>query len=219
MRSAVPTSDLRAAAVIRERAMELFAQSGVAKVTVRQIASAAGVSPALVIHHFGSKDGLKNAIDERVVAVFDALIADLQRLEEEGSTATLAALFARQLDQQPALTDYIARLLVEDGPAGDALFQRLYETTVAGVRRLVETGAVRVSADEPVRAMFLLVNDLAALLLRHRIRQAIGIDPLLKGGITRWTAAVLETYATGLFVAAKGTSEPSQEQRQRKGVE
>lgn len=48
-------SDHRTArAVIRDEALRLFAERGPDDVTVRQIA-AAGVSPALVVHHFGSK--------------------------------------------------------------------------------------------------------------------------------------------------------------------
>ena len=35
--------------------------------TVRGIAARAGVSPALVQHHFGTKDGLRRACDEHVL--------------------------------------------------------------------------------------------------------------------------------------------------------
>jgi AcrR family transcriptional regulator len=203
-------SDLRAAAVIRDRAMALFAESGMAKVTVRQIASAAGVSPALVIHHFGSKDGLKNAVDERVVTVVDDMIADLRRLEDKGGSAILARSFAGRLEREPALADYVGRLLVDDGPAGDALFQHLFQTTLSGVRRLVDAGVVREPADEAARAAFLLVNDLAALLLRRHVEQAIGTDPLSKEGLTRWTAVVVDTYANGLFAVPPGGAEPEQ---------
>ncbi|MFA7514520.1 MAG: helix-turn-helix domain-containing protein, partial [Mycolicibacterium vanbaalenii] len=62
MRSA---DDLTAAARIRDAAIDLFGRDGFA-VGVRSIASAADVSPGLVIHHFGSKDGLRKACDDFV---------------------------------------------------------------------------------------------------------------------------------------------------------
>jgi len=50
--------DLTAAARIRDAAIERFGEQGFS-VGLRPIAEAAGVSAALVIHHFGSKDGLR----------------------------------------------------------------------------------------------------------------------------------------------------------------
>lgn len=43
---------------IRDAAARLFADRGYASTSVREIASLAGVDPALIIRHFGSKEGL-----------------------------------------------------------------------------------------------------------------------------------------------------------------
>jgi Bacterial regulatory proteins, tetR family len=67
-------ADLTTAAAIRIAAMELFAERGYAAVTIRQIASAAGVSPALVIHHYGSKDKLRALLEERAVAFVESML-------------------------------------------------------------------------------------------------------------------------------------------------
>ncbi|MEP7368844.1 MAG: helix-turn-helix domain-containing protein, partial [Dermatophilaceae bacterium] len=63
MSSAAGDPDLTARANIRNAALRLFADRGQDSVTVREIAAAAGVSPSLVVHHFGSKDGLRAAVD------------------------------------------------------------------------------------------------------------------------------------------------------------
>ena len=55
--------DLTARARIRDSAIVYFGRHGFQSATVRAIAADAGVSPALVIHHFGSKDGLREACD------------------------------------------------------------------------------------------------------------------------------------------------------------
>ncbi|MGW6906976.1 helix-turn-helix domain-containing protein [Streptomyces sp. NPDC054940] len=64
-------------AVIRDEALRLFADRGPESVTGRQIAEAAGVSSGLVVHHFGSKGGLRREVDEYVLAVFEAMLGEL----------------------------------------------------------------------------------------------------------------------------------------------
>ncbi len=53
--------------------------------TIRTIAAAAGVSPALVVRHYESKDGLREAADGYVSAVFEAMLTEFI-----GSTGTTA---------------------------------------------------------------------------------------------------------------------------------
>ena len=56
---------MTATARIRDSAIEQWGQHGF-NVGLRAIAEAAGVSAALVIHHFGSKDGLRKACDDYI---------------------------------------------------------------------------------------------------------------------------------------------------------
>ncbi len=184
--------------------MELFALRGSDVVTVREVAAAAGVSPGLVMHHFGSKNGLKAAVDRRAVEFFDDMVAELVRLGDEGAAASLAEVFADRLELEPALAGYVRRLLSDGGEAADRLFRVLFETTTAEMDKLVTAGVMRRSADEQVRVGFLLANDLAVVLFRRQIERAIGIDPLSRAGLGRWAAEVLDVYAGGLFVAPRG---------------
>lgn len=64
-------SDLTARARIRDAALARFGADGIAGASLRAIAADAGVSPALVVHHFGSKEGLRRACDEHVLAAMD----------------------------------------------------------------------------------------------------------------------------------------------------
>src|ERR1043166_4652894 len=75
MSSVADEGDLTAKANIRNAALRLFAERGHDAVTVREIAAAAGVSPALVVHHFGSKEGVRAAVDGYAGQAFDALFA------------------------------------------------------------------------------------------------------------------------------------------------
>jgi AcrR family transcriptional regulator len=69
--------DRTARARIRDEALRLFAERGPDAVTVRDIAAAAGVSPALVVRHYGSKEGLREAVDSHVAQVFEVLLAQV----------------------------------------------------------------------------------------------------------------------------------------------
>jgi AcrR family transcriptional regulator len=207
--------DLKAAAVIREVAMRLFAERGAAAVTVREIAAAAGVSPGLVMHHYGSKDGLKDAVDRRAAAFFEEMLAELARIGEQGGSASLAEMFAARLEAQPVIVDYVGRLLLDGGEAADALFGKLFSTTLAGMRSLVEAGVVRPAQDEQTRTAFLLANDLSLVLLRRQITRVTGTDPLTRQGLARWAAAVMDVYTGGIFAvpaASAARGKPASDQ-------
>ena len=188
--------------------MRLFADRGAAAVTVREIAAAAGVSAGLVMHHYGSKDGLKDAVDRRAVAFFEEMLGELAQIGEEGGSTSLAELFAARLENEPVMVDYVRRLLLDGGEAADALFGKLFDATVAGMRALADAGVARPAPDEPIRTAFLLANDLSLVLLRRQIARVTGTDPLTRQGLVRWTAAVMDVYAGGIFAAPAGPAAP-----------
>ncbi len=198
------SSDLTARATIRNAALRLFAERGADSVTVREIAAASGVSPALVVHHFGSKDGLRAAVDAYAAETFDALfemggeeLADV--LAGEGTTS-VAELFASALPPDSPLPAYLRRLLLTNDPAGAALFARWYAATESLLASMSQAGVATPSDDPDVRAAFMLANDLALILLRGHITTAIGVDPLAPAGLARWAAEVTRVYTDGAFL-------------------
>lgn len=212
MRSTAEDGDLTGKANIRNAALRLFAERGHDAVTVREIAAAAGVSPALVVHHFGSKDGLRAAVDGYAAQAFDALFSmderDLAEVLSGNSGASVAEMFARAFPHGSPLPAYLRRLLLINDPAGAALFGRWYALTRRLLDSMTEIGAARPAEDPAVRAAFLLVNDLALVLLRNQIAAAIGVDPLTPEGIARWAREAATVYTKGAFVTAPG-KEPS----------
>ena len=61
-----PNRDRTTRARIRDAAIAVFGEQGFST-GVRAVAAAAGVSPGLVNHHFGSKDGLRAECDAHVL--------------------------------------------------------------------------------------------------------------------------------------------------------
>ena len=195
--------DRTARARIRDEALRLFGDHGPDGVTIRDVAAAAGVSPALIIRHYGAKDGLRAAVDEYVARVFEALlvrVAESAGAEAFGQAAVpaLAELVAANLPPDSAVPAYLGRMLVSGGPAGSALFRRLYEVSREALSGMVAAGSASAGTDPAVRAAFLLVNDLAVLILRDRIREVLGVDPLSAAGLRRWGGEVLAVYRDGI---------------------
>jgi len=205
MGSAHDFRDLTARANIRNAALRLFADRGPDAVTVREIATEAGVSPALVLHHFGSKGGLRAEVDafaaQAFDAIFEAMPTDelLELLTGGAASGSLAEAFARGFPQGSPLPAYLARLLLTHDPAGTALFGRWYAMTRRLLDVMVEAGVAQPSEDPDVRAAFFLANDLALILMRTQIAAAIGADPLTPGGVERWAREASLVYREGAF--------------------
>jgi len=198
--------DRTARAVIRDEALRLFAARGPDGVTVRQIAAAAGVSPGLVLHHFGSKDGLRVAVDEHVLGLFDQMLGATTGergidLYDPAASGSVAETIANHLPVDSPVPGYLRRLLVTDGAAGRELFRHLFRLSAATLDALAAAGMAAPGADPAVRAAFLLVNDLAVLLLRDHLTEVLGADPLSGPGIARWAGEVLTIYGAGLLAA------------------
>ncbi|HZX04646.1 helix-turn-helix domain-containing protein [Kribbella sp.] len=210
MGSVAEEGDLTGKASIRNAALRLFAERGHDAVTLREIAAAAGVSPALVVHHFGSKEGLRAAVDDYAGRAFDSLFAmdeqDLAGALTGDGWTSVAEMFARAFPPGSPLPAYLRRLLLVNDPAGAALFGRWFIQTRRLLDSLTELGATRPSDDIAVRAAFMLVNDLALLLLRNQVAAAIGVDPLTPEGMSRWAKEVTAVYQQGAFVSGEEQS-------------
>ncbi|MEV4177285.1 TetR family transcriptional regulator [Nonomuraea sp. NPDC049709] len=81
----------RTRAEILQAAQESFAESGYTGTTIRGVARAAGVDPALVLQFFGSKDGLFDAALRA-----DPPVGDLAELAGQGELSELGARLARR---------------------------------------------------------------------------------------------------------------------------
>lgn len=204
MRSA---GDLTARAVIRDRALRLFAEQGPDAVSIRQIAAAADVSPALVVHHYGSKQGLRDAVDEHVAKVFDEAMAAVSAEPEQLAqgtpevSASFAELLLGMLPAGSPIPAYLRRLLLSGDTAGRELFRRWFAASEVLTAQLTAAGVLRPTGDPAVRTAFLMINDLAMLLLRDHLTDVLGVDPLSPDGVRRWAADVVAAYTEGVFIA------------------
>ncbi len=157
-------ADLTARARIRLAALALFARNGFAGTSLRAVAARAGVSHALVRHHFGSKEGLRAAVDEDVLDVFDSLMAGADTTGPGGLLAAFGGAAAGLFGTDDVRREYLRRSLLEGSDAGAALFARLLEgvrTRLDGLRRdTAGEGPAQEPARrwEPYQVLFLILG-------------------------------------------------------------
>lgn len=205
--------DRTARAIIRDEALRLFARHGPDAVSVRQIAAAAGVSAALVVHHFGSKEGLRDVVDQHVLDTFDEMLGVMTGEQASGlydpaATGSLVEAVLQHLPPDSPTPAYLRRMLLTDSAAGKELFGKLFAVSQGMLAALSEAGMATPGADPAVRAAFLMANDLAVLLLRDRLTEVLGVDPLSQEGMARWAAEMLAVYSTGLLPGGRQAPEP-----------
>lgn len=213
--------DLSTRARIRDAALLLLGRDGFAATSVRAIAAEAGVSPALVLHHFGSKDGLRAACDEHIVA------AVMGRKDElSGDTAANTTAMQRWLadvDQFRPELDYMARMLTDDGPGADRLFDLLVAGTSQMLDEQVAAGLMRATSDPEATALYLTAYGIAPVLLGRQLGRRLGENGLTSEAIRRSTLPILEFYTYGLYtddrflVAAREALERTSGPRSDKG--
>ena len=196
MRSDPPDDDLTARARIRDAAIERFAADGF-RAGLRTIAADAGVSPGLVIHHFGSKDALRRACDDQVLRRIREIRADaLSRPDALTSVASLAS------DPQYAfLATYLLRSLQAGGDVARQIVADLVAETRDNLERGVQDGTIVPSRDPDGRADLLTRMSLGYLLLEYALQPAPPADlaQWVIDSSRRSMLAGLETFTEGLF--------------------
>lgn len=184
-----PLDDLTARARIREAALAEFGSRGIAGATIRGIAGRAGVSPALVQHHFGTKDGLRAACDAHVLEYFRAETAAGLDEGRVGEPAFLAAVYA----SSPPVLRYLARALVDGSPAAATVFDEMVKLTE---RYLVDRPGL---ADARTRAIVYTGMRLGGLVLHEHLSRLLGVNLLSSDAGPRVARATLDIVAPDLL--------------------
>ncbi|MFD5245635.1 TetR/AcrR family transcriptional regulator [Amycolatopsis sp. NPDC058340] len=184
MRSA---SDLTARARIRDAALARFGADGVAGTSVRAVAADVGVSPGLVLHHFGSKEGLRQACDDHV----------LEAIRSGGDDGTAA--LAEALQAATPVRRYLARAFLDGSSAASALFDEIVEHTEEWLAEGEREGWVHAAADTRARAVVYVSWLLAPLVLGDHVGRLLDGDAAETATAVRGARAGLEMLTNGLF--------------------
>ncbi len=189
--------DLTARARIRDAAVLSFAVHGFG-VGLRAIAKDAGVSAALIVHHFGSKDGLRAACDEHVLAA----IRDVKT--ETVTGATVSSLFAQlvAMDDYVHLVGYALRSLQAGGDLARDFVDHFAADAEVYCAAGVAAGTMVPSRDEKARARHLTVMGFGTMLLDLTLnppQDPTDLKAALHGYLERSALPMVELFTHGLM--------------------
>ncbi|HEV7933679.1 MAG TPA: TetR family transcriptional regulator [Actinomadura sp.] len=185
--------DLTARARIRDTALRQFAELGVKGATIRGIAEAAGVSPGLVQHHFGSKEALHEACDTYAMEVIR------RTSETPASEFADPGFLSVAMRVTMPVRRYVARAMVDGSPAAAVLFDEMVDYTEQYLKHPPAGYAAPRTSDLRAYAATMVTLTLGPLVLHEHLSRVLETDALTVEGFPRLGLAMVEIFADDLL--------------------
>ncbi|QFG69703.1 TetR family transcriptional regulator [Ornithinimicrobium pratense] len=183
-------------------ALDLFGRQGVSATSLKTIAEAAGVSPALIVHHYGSKDALRVACDQHAARVLRTVKTSTLT---QGSRPDPVSMMT-QLSEHRPVTRYLAKTLTDGSPHVNELIDEMVADAECYTQAGVEAGLIRPSENPRARVVVLFLWSMGVLVLHEHLERLLDVSLLEGPDLPKpYLQAVLEIYAEG--VLADGTYE------------
>ena len=193
MRSA--SDDRTAVARIRDAAIEQWGEHGF-NVGLRSIAEAAGVSAALVIHHFGSKEGLRKACDEYIAEeIRSGKSASLQTKDPADWFAQMA-----EIESYAPMMAYLVRSMQSGSDLAKMMWQRMIDNAEEYLEEGVRNGLLKPSRDPRARAKYLGLSSGGGFFLYLQMHDnPTDLRAVLRDYGEEMVLPALEIYTEGLM--------------------
>lgn len=180
---------------ILDAALEGFARDGVAATSIRDVASAAGVSPGLVQHYFPSKAALRGAVDDHVKEIArEALeVREVEGDVIEDLSERLTALVAENF----VALRYVARGVSESDPAAMAIFDTLTQLCRDQLAELQKHGMLRPDLDLDWAALHTVLINLGTVIMEPGVSDQLGKPFRTERQVERWKVATTKLFVEG----------------------
>lgn len=182
-----------------EAGLRLFAERGFAAVGLREIAAEAGVSLGLVRTHFGSKDGLREAIDEHVLGEIKRLYATVLEHSETGALSMAVEDALEWIPRDRVALMYARMALMEKTPGSQALFDQM----LAIMRQFIDTnarrGLLQPGVDREWAAIYLLFDFIGPAIIEPFAKSAFGKSMYSKPMISARNAFMARAFTRGFL--------------------
>jgi AcrR family transcriptional regulator len=158
-------------AAILDAAREAFAAQGYEKATIRGIARAAGVDPALVHHFYGPKDEVfKAAVVDALTPIAEAMDGAEPDADPAAVATRLASTLVALWEQEPTKAALLGalRAAVTSETAAALVRQIVQEHTIAAIAANTDR------ADAELRANLIGATIVGVALTRH----VLGVEPI-----------------------------------------
>jgi TetR/AcrR family transcriptional regulator len=142
-----------------DAARGLFAKQGYDAVSIRAVAEAAQVNPAMIHYYFGSKQGLYEAmLTDTFTPLIERLASVLGSADDDGALRNFFRLYMHTLGANPWMPPLILREVVAEGGRLRGWFIQQFASRGGGMlTRLIEreqaAGRIRADADPTLTAL------------------------------------------------------------------
>ena len=188
-----------------EVATRVFAREGFAGTSLRMIAVEAGVSAALLVHHFGSKQRL---IEETIETTLGEWMREKNQLAELPLSEALSQWPQTAQDGHQKLA-FFKQVMLSGGKPAQLLLERMHFEAKERLNMMTKTGVMRDVADIETAALLLAVYGMAPLILSDSIKKILGgevTDPEISEKLAR---SSLELFA----LIREGNTPPQTKER------
>jgi len=191
------------ALLLLQAGQSAFALRGFEGASLRGIAAAAGVDPALAAHHFGSKEALWEAVIERLALYLAPYIAELRELKTQREIPirkrieTALRQLISSVCEEPEGGMLISRISAEKGEKLDMLVEKLLRPYHDAFEPLLlEAMRAELITEQPIEMLYFML--LHAVTMSVSFRHVLGyfsepvedIEPLKRN----MTECVLATF-------------------------
>ncbi|WFE48049.1 TetR family transcriptional regulator [Verrucosispora sp. WMMD1129] len=191
--------ELATASRIRDAAIARFGRDGF-RAGLRTIAADAGVTAGLIVHHFGSKDGLRRACDEWVL---EFMRREKKKALTDGTGTMLLAQMA-QVEQFAPMVLYLLRSMQAGGELAAELIEHMISDAEAYLSAGEAAGVVRPSRDRAARTRYLAYQATGSMLLWFTLHggdaEPEKFPALFRRYMEELTLPALELFTEGLLV-------------------
>jgi AcrR family transcriptional regulator len=193
MRSA--SDDRTAVARIRDAAIEQWGEHGF-NVGLRSIAEAAGVSAALVIHHFRSKEGLRKACDDYIAEeIRTGKAASMETRDPADWFAQMA-----EVESYAPMMAYLVRSMQSGSELAKMLWRKMIDDAEQYLEEGVRNGVLKPSRDPRARAKYLGITGGGSFFLYLQMHDnPTDLRAVLRDYTEEMVLPALEVYTHGLM--------------------
>ncbi len=200
---------------ILDVAQASMAAKGPAGVRLQEVARRAGVSHSNVLHHFGSRAGLIQALNQRTV---DDLKSVLLRVMEAARSSTedfIGPAFAAYRNGLAQRTLWVLQSPAQRGTRSLPVFEEIVEALHAHRAGEAAPGSRLDKAHTRAMVHLTTIAAFGDALIGARLRQASATDePAARQRFEKWFAALLESYTGALEVDREKEVAPRPKQGQ-----
>jgi|GEM_PF-732801 len=192
-----------------EVAIAAFARDGFGKTSLRSIAKEADVSPALVVHHFGSREQL---IEQCIMRGLGLWVAEKQGFMDV-SLSTALNQWQKSIEHHGQKLQFFRQVLVAGGEPANILFSRMVAEAEVMIAGEIEKGRMKQPESIPDLALLMTLHGLAPLVLQEQVNAHLGSAFTDPDNSRRLAAASLSIYANSVYK----TTDKSKKKKKKAG--